>query len=777
DKALGDIGSSLGYGNQEFKGTNQIGKSLAIEFDTYKNAWDQNNNHVAVLLNGDVTSQKAVAVPTFQLNSGNFLDAWLDYNGLTNNLRVYVGTNVKPSTALLTYNVDLTSVVGNQAYVGFSAGTGSLINNHDIDSWNFSTSSSASSNIASTLAFSEQNYSVNERDKTITVTVNRTGSNNKEVSVNYATSDRTAKAGIDYIATTGILNFVKGQTSANITISVLDDSQLDPNLAFLLTLSNPINAGLGTQKTSVITLLDNDASAAANVTTQHNDNNRTGAELNEVLLNTTNVNDDKFGKLFTRPVDGQIYTQPLYLANVNIPNQGVHNVVYVATMHNTVYAFDADDPNASTPLWSISLGPSVKLPDPNIGPYPNYRDIATEVGILSTPVISTTTNTLYVVAFTKESGNYIYRLHALDLKTGAEKFGGPVVISGTVPGTGSASVNGVITFTPNLQNQRPGLLLSNGNIYIAFASFGDKGSYSGWVFDYNATTLKRSAIYNNTPDGKLGGIWQAGNGLAADDSGNVYLSSGNGTFKSDGSNLGTSVVKLSSNLTPIDWFTPYNYQILNALDDDLGSGGPLLIPNSKYIIAGGKEGKIYVLDRTNLGKFNAKGDTQIVQSFQAIGTPVNKVNAPSGTHHIHGSPIYWNSPNGPLIYVWGENDWARAYSFNGTTLNTTPLATSSMTVPDGMPGAMLSLSANGSTDGTGILWTSSPFDKDANNQTVSGILRAFDATTMTELWNSKEDASRDDVGKFGKFTPPTIANGKVYLSTFSSELAVYGLDT
>ncbi|MEA5504937.1 DUF4347 domain-containing protein [Halotia wernerae UHCC 0503] len=778
-KALGELGGSLGYGNQEFNGTNQILKSLAIEFDTYKNSWDSNNNHVAVLLNGDVTSPKAISTPSFQLNSGAVLDAWVDYDGSTNNLNVYVGNNtVKPLTALLNYNLDLTAVVGSQAYVGFSAGTGALTNSQNIDNWTFSFSNQTLT--PGVFSFSQPGYSVNENGKTISVSVTRTDGSTGAASVNYATSDRTAKAGVDYILTSGVLNFIDGQTIATITIPVLDDSQLDPNLAFLLTLSNPTGgAELGLQKTSVITLLDDDASAVANVTTQHNDNNRTGADLNEPLLNTTNVNANQFGKLFSRPVDGSIYAQPLYLANVNIPNQGTHNVVYVATMHNTVYAFDADDPNASTPLWSTSLGPSVTLPDPNIGPYPNYRDISTEVGILSTPVISTTNNALYVVAFTKEAGKYIYRLHALDLTTGAEKFGGPVVISGNVPGTGDGSVDGVIAFTPNRQNQRPGLLLSNGKIYIAFASFGDKRPYHGWVFGYDATTLNQTSIYNATPNGGLGGIWQSGNGLSADNSGKIYLSTGNGTFRESGSNLGNSIIKFNPDLTVTDWFTPYNYARLNAVDDDLGSGGPLLIPNSNYLIAGGKEGKIYVLDRNNLGKFKAGGDTQIIQSFQAVGTAVNGVKPPTGTgtSNIHGTPIYWNGPNGPQIYLWGENDWARIYSFNGSTLNQNPIAISTMTVPPGMPGAMLSLSANDSTDGTGILWTSSPFDKNANQQVVTGILRAFDATTMTELWNSKQNITRDDLGNFAKFSPPTIANGKVYTSTFSGYLQVYGLLT
>ncbi|MFN6465945.1 MAG: Calx-beta domain-containing protein [Nostoc sp. DedVER02] len=772
-KALAGEGGGVGYGNPDSFGT-PISKSLAVEFDTYKNSWDKSNNQIALLRDGDVTKTLAIATPSFQLNNGNVYDVWIDYDGSNNNLDVYIAnSDVKPTTPLFSNQVDLTSILGSQAFVGFSGGTGALFNAQDIESWSFSTS-----NISSVLALSQADYSIHENDKAIAVTVERTGSSSEAVAVKYTTSDRTAKAGIDYTFTNGILNFAEGQTQAQINIPVLDDSTLEPNRAFLLTLSDPTgNAELGTQNTSAITLLDDDATSVANVTTQHNNNNRTGADLNEQLLNTSNVNADQFGKLFSRPVDGSIYAQPLYLANINIPNQGTHNVVYVATMHNTVYAFDADDPNASTPLWSTSLGASVKLPDINIGPE-NYKDISTEVGILSTPVISTTNNVIYVVALTKESGEYKYKLHALDLATGAEN-GEPAVISGSVSGTGGGSVNGVVTFTANRQNQRPGLLLSNNKIYIAFASFGDEEPFHGWVFAYDATTLTQTAIYNDTPNGYFGGIWQAGNGLSTDSSGNIYVVTGNGSFNANGSQLGNSVVKFSPDLKVIDWFSPYNGEALNAVDDDLGSAGALIVPNTNYLIAGGKEGKIYLLDQNNLGKFNASGDIQIPQSFQVVGTAVNGVEPPigTGTHNIHGTPIYWDGPNGPEIYVWGENDWARAYSFNGSTLNTTPTAISSITAPPGMPGGMLSLSADGNTDGTGILWAYTPFDKDANQQVVSGILRALDPTTMTVLWDSKEDAARDDVGNFAKFSPPTIANGKVYLSTFSNNLVVYGLQT
>ena len=411
------------------------------------------------------------------------------------------------------------------------------------------------------------------------------------------------------------------------------------------------------------------------ILTQHNDNGRTGANLQETQLTTSNVNSQQFGKLFERQVDGQIYAQPLYVSNVTIPNRGSHNVIYVATMHNSVYAFDADDPQATAPLWHASLGPSASLPDPNIGPRSNllatlqlignvllknpliifslfrqlgnqdlqtalstfagYKDIVGEVGIVSTPVISLAHNVLYVVAFTKESHSYAHRLHALDLATGEEKFGGPVQIKAIVQGTGAGSTNGAIPFVSNRQLQRSALLLTNDVIYIAFASYGDQDPYHGWAFAHNATTLQQIAVYNATPNKSEGGIWMAGQGPSADDANNIYFMTGNGDFEQDGSALGGSFIKLKPDLTLADWFAPFNTVALSNADIDVGSSGALLIPGTNLLLGGGKEGKFYLLNKDNMGHFNANDDSQIVQSFYA-----------EQDHHIHGSPIYWNGPHG-----------------------------------------------------------------------------------------------------------------------------------
>jgi hypothetical protein len=808
------------------------------------------------------------------------------------------------------------------------------------------------------------------------------------------------------------------------------------------------------------------------ITTQHNDNFRTGANLEESTLRVDNVNVAKFGRLFDLPVDGHIYGQPLYVPNVDITGVGPRNVVFVATMHNSVYAFDADNPPGPKPLWHRSLGPSVPLPDDEIGGGKDYHDIQVEVGIVSTPVISTEHHAIYVVSFIKQGQDFQHHLHALDLGDGRPLFGGPRLITASTPASGAGSENGTIHFRSQLHNQRPALLLSGGKIYIAFASYGDQGGYHGWVLAYDAGTLAPSGRATNlTPNTRAGGIWQAGQGPSADNEGNVYVLSGNGEFNerslfskvvltetaiggpavantndgqialawtgnealrrlniavsadgrqftgkvtleetsldgpaiafgngrlflgwtgpdvgqrvnvsssadqatfqnkvtlnesspfgpalafgggrlflawvgreaiqrlnvmssTDGINwqnkitldehavtapslsfingtvyllwvgtdankslnvmespdgvtfankrtfpnssdfhpalsgdgqfqmlwaghdrgqalrllsgstpanlgnkqtytdtaaappaltnfkgnlyvlwtgnenlrrlnvaivsrtpsLGDCFVKCKPDLTIEDWFTPWNTLELNDIDNDLGSGGILLIPDTQLLAGGGKEGKLYLLRSDNLGRFcstcnEATGETQIPQSFQATAGRYDP-NAPqpadeaAGFHHIHGSPVFWKSPNrGAVVYVWGEADRARAFAFDGNKFNPRPVDMSQpgvVTPARSMPGAMLSLSAHRSDVGTGILWASHPTKEDANKGAVAGTLRALDATNLNhELWNSNQaPGGRDEVGSMAKFSPPTVANGRVYLATFSKKVVVYGL--
>ncbi|MEO7718271.1 MAG: RICIN domain-containing protein, partial [Capsulimonas sp.] len=344
----------------------------------------------------------------------------------------------------------------------------------------------------------------------------------------------------------------------------------------------------------------------------------------------------------------------------------------------------------------------------------------------------------------------------------------------SVPGTGDGSVGGVVTFNPTLQNLRPALTLSGGVVYVASASFADTNPYHGWVIGYSASNLARVSVFNTSPDGDEAGLWMAGEGMTVDPAGNLYCLTGNGadTVKSGGASYGEAFVKLSHALTPLDYFMPSNADALNAGDTDLGAAGVLGIPGSNLIISGGKQGILYLINTNNMGHFNAGGDN-VVQEWQAINT------SKSGSHHVHGNPIYYSGSGGAHIYVWGENDYLRAFSFNGGTFNTTATSKSTMLAPQinsGMPGGFLSISAKGTTAGTGIVWAAAPYDGDAQHNTVTGILRAFDANDLSkELWNSNQNSARDALGNLAKYTPPTVANGKVYAATFSNVLAVYGV--
>ena len=585
------------------------------------------------------------------------------------------------------------------------------------------------------------------------------------------------------------------------------------------------------------------------VLTQHNDNFRTGANLSETQLNVSNVNSGHFGLMFSLPVEGAVYAQPLYVPTLTFPDGSVHNVVYIATMHNNVYAFDADNPSGIS-LWQKNLGPYVPqnfmpmseaaagrsieeainqfikkqihgcAPDPAIPNQP-YVNIQGGYGITSTPVIDPASNTLFAVAKTMDSDSVHvhYFLHALDLMTGNERDGSPVEIVGGVRSTSKRSVDGMLRFDPMMHLQRPGLLLSSETVYIAFGAHQDTKFFNGWIFAYDAKTLQKKAAFSTTPnaDDGEGGIWQSGNGLTGDLSGNIYFMTGNGPFDADhgGADLGDSFVKLDKDLNVIDWFTPKDFKDMDSSDADLGSAGPLLFPFSPTLVGGGKKGVLYVLDQNNLGHLEDDNhpppqiqatpgvDTTMVDFFGSILLAEaasdfvfgNKVvgaalliaaDALFSTnlcgfdyHHIHGSPVTWTSQTeGPLVYVWGERDVLRAYRFDSVNRRfaTSPAHVSSKKDPDSsdftqkfMPGGILSVSANGSTPGTAILWASVPERGDALAALQPGVLRAFDAADVGhELWCAA-------VGTFAKFSAPTVVNGKVYLATFDNRVNVYGL--
>lgn len=491
----------------------------------------------------------------------------------------------------------------------------------------------------------------------------------------------------------------------------------------------------------------------AQVVTEHNDVFRTGANPNETVLTTANVNFNSFGKLFTQSVDGYIVGQPLYLPGLTFPDGSTHNVVYVATQHDSVFAFDADTAGLP-PLWTTSfINPALGITSVPIIDFGCAGTGFVEIGIVSTPVIDPAQGTIFVLAKTLENGSYVFRLHALSVTTGAD-LATPAVINASVP-----TNTGTLQFNPAIQMQRPALLLENGTIYIGFGSNGcDTFTYHGWLLAYDETSLQQVGAFATTPNGKQGAIWQAGGGPAADVDGSIFVAIGNGTFDaaSGGSDYGDSVLHLnpaSSGFGVLDYFTPYNQQTLNSGDFDLGSGGVILLPDqdtphTHEIMGGGKQGTVYLMDRTNLGGFNSQDDSQIVQSL---------IGAASG--ELVSVPAYWNGN----VYITGQTDHIKAFSLANDLLSLTPTSQSAITAP--IPGSV-SISANGSTNG--ILWDLP--------QSSSAVLYAFDATNLnTVLYNSTQASGlRDKVGNTAKFVPPTIANGKVYVAG-TSALSVFGL--
>jgi len=492
------------------------------------------------------------------------------------------------------------------------------------------------------------------------------------------------------------------------------------------------------------TLLCVSASAQVDVLTQHNDNARTGANLQETLLTPANVNKSQFGMLFKRVVDDQVYTQPLVVTGVEV-NGGTHDLVIITTVNNSVYAFDANDPEATAPIWHVNFGTPANVHSANFG----CTDMNGAIGIIGTPVIDKQRGVVYVVALTKAGApamgvdaplgtGFAQRLHELDLATGADMPESPVTIKAD-------------SFNPLMQNQRPGLMLANGMVYLGYASHCDREPYHGFLLAYDAQTLQQVAAFNASPTGTEAGIWQTGQGPAADADGNVYVGTGNGSWNGV-DNFSESVLKFTPKLKLLDWFTPTNHEALDQTDTDMNSGGVTLVPGTHLLLTGGKEGVLYTLDTRNLGQL---GDEHAVEHFQATAS------------HLH-SLVYWQSAKaGRLLYVWGQRDQAKVYKFDGDKLIETPVAMLD-TPNEGHPGAMLSLSANGAHDG--ILWAAIHATGDSWHESRPGILHAYDADNIRrELWNSLELPARDDCAEYSKMAPPTIANGHVYLASFGTE--------
>jgi hypothetical protein len=498
------------------------------------------------------------------------------------------------------------------------------------------------------------------------------------------------------------------------------------------------------------------------VYTHKYDNTRQGANLSETILTPANVNSTTFGKLFTRNVDGYIFGQPLYVPNLTI-NGASHNVVYVATAHDSMYAFDADGTTTS-PLWQVSflINGATTVPQANV-----HSTIFPETGITSTPVIDPATLTLYVVAETLENGNYVHRLHALDLATGTEKVGSPVVIQASVAGTGGGAVNGTISFTSMSQLQRPALTLYNGMVLIGFGAQGDYGTWHGWMLAYNAATLQQAWQFNITPNGTDGGIWMAGGGFVVDALDGIYFMSANGTFGT-GADYGDSFVRMNSAGSVVDYFTPDTQSTLAADDLDLGSGGPLILPDQPgahphLIVGAGKDTNIYLVDRDNMGKFDSGSNNQIVQELQSAFTGESR-----------SQPAYWNG----FVYFSTFGDPVEAFTISNGLLSTTPVSKTPETSGlecDDYPGAgcVLStpnpiVSSNGTTNG--ILWLVG-----LAGENGTGTLYAYDATNLgSEFYNSSQAGSRDAMGTASKFAPVTVVNGKVYVAA-QNKLLIYGL--
>jgi hypothetical protein len=518
---------------------------------------------------------------------------------------------------------------------------------------------------------------------------------------------------------------------------------------------------------AALLLISSSASAQVDILTNRYDQARTGANLSETALTTANVNVNQFGKLYSYPVDGSVYAQPLYVRGVTI-NGTPRNVLYVATMNDKVYAFDADSSSPS-PLWlrdftnppSVTPVPIGDIVAPNL-------NIVGIVGIQSTPVIDRATGTIYLVARTKEDGAYVQRLHALDIATGLSRPGSPVTITGSVSGTAPDSTSGpsgqVVTFNPKMQSQRAGLALSNGVVLIWCAGHEDMPQYHGWIMGYDAASLARVGIFCVTPDVYAGGIWQGGRAPAIDAAGNAYFATGNAAW--DGvRKFGDTLLKLAvgpAGFTLLDYFTPGNEATLNSADDDLSGSGFTIVPGTNLLLGGGKEGVLYLVNGDNLGH-KVANDTQIVQRIPETGG------------HVMGGPVFWSSATlGPMIYNWSEDDILRAYRFSGGRLTTPAYAQGTVASP-GHPGGSLILSANGNRTGTGIVWASLGTNQDGIHGLVPGVLRAFNAETMNEIWSSERNPSRDRVGTLMKFVPPVVVDGKVFLPNHDNAVAVYGL--
>jgi len=607
----------------------------------------------------------------------------------------------------------------------------------------------------------------------------------KPVAVTPKSASVTPNQTVQYVATisgvqsSSVTWSVDGVVGGNSTVGTISAGGLytPPTTAgrHMVTAAN--NANTHQTATSPVVV-----STYAGMLTHHSDTYRTGLNNTEAALTTGNVNKNQFGKLFSYPVDGQVYAQPLWVPNVTI-SAVHHNVVFVATQHDSVYAFDADNaamfPN---PLWHASF----INPSNGVTPIPQSDverglDISPEIGITSTPVVDAANGVLYVEARTKDTRGtpncagpnntgspYFHFLHALNIHTGAEMPGSPMMICAQVQGTGYDNYSGTVYFNTTRQNNRAGLLLLNGVVYIAFASLEDISPYHGWVlgYSYNGSAFSQVSVFNYTKNGGKAGIWHGGGGIPADSSGNLYVTTGTGSFDNS-TGGGISFAKLTpsgSTLTVTDYFSPFNqsYLTLEKINLDLSSSGPMLFPDQTGPIPhvaffAGKTGTMYLINRDNMGKYSPTSDNVVQAQYTTIGAAVT----PTGNW---GTPAYFNGN----LYLQGIKDQLKQYGFSNGLLSGGPVAVGADII--GYPSPTPVVSSNGVQNG--IVWV---VQSDGAAHSLAATLRAYDAANIAhEIYNSGLSGARDKAGPAVKFATPTVANGKVYVPT-ASELDVFGL--
>ncbi len=743
--------------------------------------------YVNGVLVSSLSQTGSIQVSTNPLQIGGDIPNGQHFQGMIDEVRVY---NVALTAAQIQsdmnlpigdiptapWNLTATAVSSNQINLGWGASVDSvgvtdyLVERQALGSTNFA-------QIASTpgTSYDDMHLASNTNYTYRVRATNAAGRMGRYSNVAQADTGLSVSPRVAPLTVTRTQQFVANFGNANVTWSV--DGVIGGSMSSGTITATGFYTPPNSPGTHTVTATLSDQTQSANATvyvtgypgmfTYHNDNLRTGQNLNETVLTPSNVNSAAFGKLFNYGLDGMTFASPLYMANVSIPSNGFHNVVFVETEHDSAYAFDADG-LTNSPLWKASfINPAAGVTPVPAADTLEPGDIPNEIGITSTPVIDPTNGTLYLVAKTKEiSGNttnYVQRLHALAIATGTEKFGGPVVIQGSVPGTGPGSQGGVVTFNALRENQRTALLLANGVVYFGFSSHGDTPPYYGWVLGFNATNLQQVLTYNDAPNASKGGVWMDGDGLACDSTGNLYTVTGDGVFdvNTGGSDYGDCFLKMSPSGTVLDYFSPKVQTSLDASNLDLGAGGVLLLPDQggahpHEMVSAGKNGTIYLVDRDNMmGHYHTNID-QIVESVVNIFP--NNLGQEGGNFC---SPVYFNGN----VYFSPVQESVQAFQLSSGLLSTNPTSTSSEQY-NGRGGTM-AISANGNS--SGILWA-----LESTGIVTPGVLHAYDATNLgNELYNSNQAGTRDTLDAWFKFSLPLVANGKVYISSVS-QLTVYG---